>query len=109
MNQSEILERWFEVRFGRKPELDKDYFEEWKERYSKGLIYFKSCMDELSFEVWIQVNKENEPIGCDKFDKEHPELTRSCGDVLFSNKIWLCNDCYSKFKDNPKWKGVVSQ
>ena len=108
-----LLEQWFEKRFNRKPEQDRDYFEEWKERYSKGLIFFKSCMDYESLKVWKEVvgdiMQEEASMGCDKFDKEHPELTRCCGDILFSNKIWLCNDCFPKYKDNPKWKGVISQ
>lgn len=38
----------------------------------------------------------NETLGCDKFDAENPELMRSCGDILFSNKIWLCKECHKK-------------
>ena len=40
--------------------------------------------------------KSSEFIGCGKHDKKHPELTRSCGDILFSNKIWICDNCRKK-------------
>ena len=39
---------------------------------------------------------ENYPLGCGEFDSKNPELTRSCGDILFSNKIWLCDKCRKK-------------
>ncbi len=39
---------------------------------------------------------KTETIGCGKYDKERPELTRSCGDMLFSNKIWICDNCRKK-------------
>ena len=39
---------------------------------------------------------ESYPLGCDKYDSEHPELTRSCGDITFGNKIYLCEDCKKK-------------
>lgn len=35
-------------------------------------------------------------LGCGQFDKEHSELMRSCGDILFSNKIYLCKECHKK-------------
>ena len=35
-------------------------------------------------------------IGCGMFDKENPELMRCCGDILFSNKIWICDECRKK-------------
>lgn len=35
-------------------------------------------------------------IGCGKYDRKHPELTRCCGDILFSNKIWICDNCRKK-------------
>jgi hypothetical protein len=53
--------------------------------------------------------KTYEGIGCDKFDAEHPELIRSCGDILFSNKIWLCKICFEKYKNNQKWKRVITR
>jgi len=37
-----------------------------------------------------------EILGCGNFDKSNPELTRSCGDILFSNKVWLCDNCKKK-------------
>lgn len=49
----------------------------------------------------------SEAIGCMKFDKEHPEWTRCCGDITFGNKIWLCEDCFEKYKDDKYWKGVI--
>ena len=52
---------------------------------------------------------EKEAIGCEKFDKEHQELMRSCGDILFSNKIYLCKDCFEKYKNNPKYKGIITK
>ena len=39
---------------------------------------------------------EEQTIGCGKFDKDNPQLTRSCGDILFSNKIWICANCRKK-------------
>ncbi len=53
--------------------------------------------------------EQEEAIGCGKFDKENPELTRSCGDILFSNKIWLCKDCFEKYKNNPEWKRIITK
>ena len=38
----------------------------------------------------------NKELGCEQFDKENPELMRCCGDILFSNKIWLCKECKKK-------------
>lgn len=55
----------------------------------------------------ITPTKKTEAIGCDKFDDEHPELTRCCGDILFSNKIYLCKDCFEKYKDDKFWKGSI--
>jgi len=52
---------------------------------------------------------DGEPIGCNKFDSENPDLTRSCGDILFSNKIWLCAECYEKYKNNKFWKGSITK
>ncbi len=43
------------------------------------------------------MTKENMK-GCGNFDKENPELTRCCGDILFSNEIWLCSKCEKEFK-----------
>lgn len=39
---------------------------------------------------------EKYPLGCGLFDKANPQLMRSCGDILFSNKIWLCENCRKK-------------
>lgn len=47
-------------------------------------------------------------IGCDKYDNEHPEFTRSCGDILFSNKIWLCDECRKK-KYTKELKEVIDR
>lgn len=41
--------------------------------------------------------KKEEALGCGLFDKDNQDLMRSCGDVLFNNKIWLCKDC--RYKD----------
>ena len=53
--------------------------------------------------------KQEQPIGCDKFDSENPELMRCCGDILFSNKIWLCRTCFETYKDNPIYKKVITR
>ena len=39
-------------------------------------------------------------VGCGKYDKKHPELTRCCGDILFSNKIWVCEECEEKERNS---------
>jgi hypothetical protein len=52
---------------------------------------------------------EDEAIGCGEYDKDNPELTRSCGDILFSNKIWLCKECYEKYKDDVQWRSLVTR
>ena len=41
-------------------------------------------------------NNEQKMLGCGKFDKRNPHLMRSCGDILFSNKVWLCEKCHQK-------------
>ncbi len=47
-------------------------------------------------------------IGCEMFDTENPELTRSCGDILFSNKIWLCKECRKK-KYSKNWEKIIDR
>ena len=42
------------------------------------------------------IHNKDSVKGCGKYDKENPELTRSCGDILFSNEIWLCKSCKKK-------------
>jgi len=51
-----ILEEWFEKRFGRKPSVDESYFEEWKERFNSDR--FESCMDDKSKRIWREVVRE---------------------------------------------------
>lgn len=45
-------------------------------------------------------------LGCGNFDSEHSELMRSCGDILFSNKIWICKEC-SKKDYNVKERKII--
>ena len=68
----------------------------------------KYCRFCLNKKLNVETIK-TEPIGCKKFDKENPELTRSCGDILFGNKIWLCNECYNKHKDNLKLRKFITR
>jgi hypothetical protein len=51
---------------------------------------------------------KEEILGCDEYDKAHPELTRSCGDILFSNKVWLCEKCRSK-KYSKEQKAIIDK
>jgi hypothetical protein len=55
------------------------------------------------------LESNDKPIGCMKFDKENPEFSRCCGDILFGNKIWLCHECFLKYKDNDFWKEVITE
>jgi len=50
----------------------------------------------------------SELIGCGEFDKDNPELMRSCGDILFSNKIWICKGCRTK-KYSEEQKRIIEQ
>ena len=50
--------------------------------------------------------KKSSVLGCGNFDIDNPNLMRSCGDILFSNKIWLCEKCRNK-KYSKKQKGII--
>ncbi len=52
--------------------------------------------------------KKEEIIGCGMFDAENPELARCCGDILFSNKIWLCKECRKK-KYSKNWEKLIDR
>ena len=39
---------------------------------------------------------ETDILGCGNYDKDNPNLMRSCGDILFSNKVFLCDNCRKK-------------
>ena len=51
---------------------------------------------------------KEEIIGCGMFDTENTELARCCGDILFSNKIWLCKECRKK-KYSKNWEKLIDR
>jgi ribosomal protein L37E len=56
-----------------------------------------------------QKEKKHIAIGCGNYDKEHPELTRSCGDLTFENKIYVCSKCFDKYKNIPEYKNIIER
>ena len=58
----------------------------------------------MMIKMATEINFEKYPIGCGEFDKENPQLMRSCGDVLFCNKVWLCENCRKKNYTNAQKK-----
>jgi hypothetical protein len=44
----------------------------------------------------VDLKEDEDVMGCGEFDKINPQLIRNCGDILFSNKIWLCDSCRKK-------------
>lgn len=80
-----------------------------------GKLYFcKTCKgDKPSFMSLVSKYRrhsestEEEILGCGKFDKENPELTRCCGDILFSNKVYLCSKCKKK-KYSPEQEAIIA-
>jgi len=54
-SSQQFFEKWFAKNFNRK--ADDSYFQEWQQRFDKGLIPFVSHMDSKSFNTFIEVLK----------------------------------------------------
>lgn len=54
---TELIAIWFVERFNKSPVDDRDYYEEWKERFSSGEKVAMNRMDSKGVKIWKHIRK----------------------------------------------------